>query len=408
MNQTDVSPRSRSIMVVSEREAFARVMSEAFSTEENYRVTNEQKSFNAMNGQAVNLAFNYDVVIFEADPDDQNEVRAIEELLSQRTGETVFLALTGNDVSISKARQLRGIGIDEVLPLSIDRIGLKAAIDERISARRVPHQLVQDSPSALGQVIPVTQSRGGVGATTVAVNLACSLAGGQASLFRKADKRRVALLDLDIQFGNSNVFLDIEDNGGLLKLIESIEEPDDHFFASTLQSHALGIDVLCAPVPIVPLQSVRPDLVENMLAMLQKNYDYIIVDLPRAVADWVEPVLKCAAHLVLVTDTSVPSVRQARRLIDLYHEENVGLPVEVVVNRDRQPLMKSEHVREAEKVLETKFRHWLPSNPKVARTAVDLGRPIVDMKPRSDLGKAITKMAATMSAENQHTKRMNV
>lgn len=406
MSQADFNQKSRSLLVMSNREAFAEVIGEVFAADEHNKITNCSGTFNALNGRAVNLVFDHDAVILEADPDDENEVEAIRALLSQRLGATVFLAMTQEDVSIAKARKLRDIGIDEVLPLSIDGEGLKAVVEERIKGRQVPAQVTHDGPAPLGKVIPVTQSRGGVGATTVAVNVACALAARRSSFFRKAERRRVVLLDFDLQFGNANVFLDLEDNGGFLQIIEALEEPDDHFLVSTLQKHSLGIDVLCAPVPIVPLQSLRADLIERMIALLKKRYDYIVVDLPRAVVDWVEPILKQATRVVLVTDTSVPCVRHARRLIDLYREENVGLPIEVVVSRESRPVIKSEHVREAEKVLETQFKHWVPDNPKVARAAINVGRPVMDVKPHSDLGKALAKVAAAISAEEQATKKI--
>ncbi len=404
MDRSSTSTRQRSIMIVSESDSFADVISKAFPTEENTKITTKNESFKAMNGHAVDLAFDHDVVIFEADPDNRTEVQAIETLLAHRADGTVFLAMTDNDVSIVKARQLREIGIDEVLPISIDSDGLRAVVEEQIGARRTPQKEFHDGPSAHGQLFVVGQSRGGAGATTVATNLAYSLANGPKSLFRKGEQSRVVLLDFDIQFGNSNVFLDLEDKGGFLQIIEANEEPDDHFLMSTLQTHPLGFDVLCAPTPVIPLQSVRPDLIENMLDLLRDRYDYIIVDLPRAIVDWVEPVLKRAASLILVTDISVPCVRQSRRLIDFYRETNVGLPIEVVVNRDRRPLIKSEHVREVENVLETRLNHWLPDNTKVARSAVDLGRPVVEMKPKSDLGKALINLGTALSTQTSAKK----
>ncbi|WP_209503745.1 MULTISPECIES: AAA family ATPase [unclassified Ruegeria] len=388
---------SHSVMLVSESETVAQVVANAFPAGQNNEISENAGSFKALNGTARNLAFKHDLVIFEIDPCDAGEVLAVKDLLTHRQDDTLFVALTQNDVSISVARELRKIGIDEVLPLSIDEDGLKAAVAEKISSRSLPQGYIQNGPSALGTVIPVAKSRGGIGASTVAVNLACSLAGGKGSFLRKKAKSRVALLDFDLQFGNANVFLDLEDNGGCLQLIENQEEPDDHFLTSILQNHTLGIDVLCAPAPLVPLQSIRPGLIEGMLDLLQRRYDYVVIDLPCAVVEWVEPIFKRANQLALVTDTTVPCVRQTRRLIDFYREANVALPVEVVVNRERKTLIKPAHVREAEKVLETKLKHWLPDNPKIARNAVDLGRPIVDMKPHSDLGKALTKLAASMS-----------
>ncbi|AXI43418.1 P-loop NTPase [Sulfitobacter sp. SK011] len=408
MNSHHITQHSRSIMIVSDRDSFSQVISDVFAPDDYNTVTRENETFTSMNGRASSLVFDHDVVIFETDPDDVNEVHALEELLKKGKGDTIFLALTGNDVSIGKARQLQQIGIDEVLPLSIDGESIKLVVDEKIIARRTPEKILHDGPAALGKVISVTQARGGAGATTIAANLASTLAGGQKTMFRKATNSRVVLLDFDLQFGDVNVFLDLEDNGGFLQLIEAVEQPDDRFVASALQSHSLGFDVLCAPAPVLPLQSVRPDLVENMLNILQRQYDYIIVDLPRAVVDWIEPVIKRASHLVLATDTSVPCVRQARRLIDLYQEGNMGLPVEIVINRERKPLLKSEHIREAEKILKTKFAHWLPDNPKLARNAVDLGQPIVRAKPKSDLGKSLSKLASALSVADQLSQRKEI
>lgn len=396
-----------SVMIVSERESFGQVMSEVFPPDGKNVVTSRTESFKSMNGHAGDIAFKHDVVIFEADPDDDGEVQAVRDLLGQRSGDTVFLAMTGNDVSISKARQLRDIGVDDVLPLSISGDDLRSTITEKLETRRAPQQRETSGGPALGKVIAVTQARGGIGATTVAVNLACNLV-GKSTLFHKAEKRRVALLDLDLQFGNTNVFLDLEDNGGFLQLLEAGKEPDARFVASAMQSHPLGIDVLSAPVQVVPLHAVPVRLVEQILDLLQQQYDYIVVDLPRALVEWVEPVIRKASQLVLVTDTTVPCVRQARRQIDFYREDNVGLPIEVVVNREKRPMIRSEHVREAEKILKTSLTHWLPENPGVAREAVDLGRPVAALKPRSDLGKALAKTALALSVGQTTEKRKSI
>lgn len=400
---SDPHTQPRTVMIVSERPAFSQCMTEILEPDSNNTLTSKDESFKAMNGHAADLAFDHDVVIFEADPDDQTEVSAIQTLLSHRSSDTVFLALTNNDVSISKARQFRDIGVDDVLPISITGERLKATINEQLASRRAPHQRASDSRSDPGKVIAVTQARGGIGATTVAVNLAAGLV-GKSTLFRKAEKSRVALLDFDLQFGNLNVFLDLEDNGGFLQLIEATEDPDARFIDSIMQSHPLGIDVLCAPSTIAPLHSVHTEKIRIMLEILQQSYDYIIVDLPRALVDWVEPVLSQASQLVLVSDTSVPCVRQARRLIDFYSEDNFGLSVELIVNREKRPLVKSEHLREAEKVLKTKLANWLPDNPKAARNAVDLGKPVVENAPRSDIAKSLKKFTAHIATNSQTAK----
>ncbi|MGB8623334.1 MAG: P-loop NTPase, partial [Paracoccaceae bacterium] len=257
-----------------------------------------------------------------------------------------------------------------------------------------------------GQVIAVAQARGGIGATTVATNLACALV-GRSTMFRKVERKRVALLDFDLQFGNANVYLDLEDNQGFLDLMRAGEMPDSAFVGGILQRHSSGLDLLCAPKQLVPLTTVRAEVIAALLDLLCADHDYVVVDLPRAMVDWIEPVLQRAARLALVTDTSVPCIRQARRMVDFLREDFMGLPVDFIVNREKKPMIKSDHHREAEKVLQTKLTHWLPDNPRLARAAVDLGRPVVEMKPGSDLAKALTGLAVSVGTAAQTARQLN-
>jgi Flp pilus assembly CpaE family ATPase len=347
-----------------------------------------------MNGHAAEIALRHDVVIFEADPDNPDEFEAITSMLRDRRGDAFFVALTDENLPLSKARRLREAGVDEVLPETIEGAELGALVDRRLkTAQTVRHAATSSSE---GHVIAVAQARGGVGATTVAVNLALELAGRPAGLLRKSTSARVALVDLDVQFGNAGIFLDVEDNGGFTKLVESRDPPDAQFLRGIMVHHPSGLDILSAPSAVAPLNLVSPELMASLFDVLRHEYDHVIVDLPHALVDWLEPVIVRTQRLLVVTDTSVPCVRQARRLIDFYREANLGLGVDVVVNRESKPLIRSDGQKEAEAVLETRFVHWIPENGKAARKAVDLGRPIVEAQSGSDMGKALRKLAASL------------
>ena len=86
MKHPDISPQPRSIMIVSQRDSFAQAIGDALPASENTTIIRQNETFRAMNGRAVSLAFDHDVVIFDADPDDQGEIRAVRDLLAQRTG----------------------------------------------------------------------------------------------------------------------------------------------------------------------------------------------------------------------------------------------------------------------------------------------------------------------------------
>ena len=89
----------------------------------------------------------------------------------------------------------------------------------------------------------------------------------------------------------------------------------------------------------------------------------------------------------------MPSIRASRRLIDFFLSDNPGLNIELVINHEKKPLVQGHHHKEAAKVLELKFEHWLPHDPKAARNAVDYGKPLSEVSARSDLSKAIANLA---------------
>ncbi len=84
---------------------------------------------------------------------------------------------------------------------------------------------------------------------------------------------------------------------------------------------------------------------------------------------------------MVVTGTSVPFVQQSRRLIDFFRDQNPGIEIEIVIGREKRPLILSRRYVEAEKALEAKFRHWLPPEEKVAGDAMDQGRPLSQSAP---------------------------
>jgi pilus assembly protein CpaE len=394
-----------SILIVSQRQAFTDTISEVLPADQQTRVTIENATFAQMNGSAATLAYQNDIVIFEADPNDSAGVDSIAKILENRKNGTFFLALTDSDISIEKARLLRKVGVDEVLPKSITQPELRSIIDATLARNNAERQTSVQGVTN-GSLIAIAQARGGIGSTTIAVNLAHCLL-GHTGVLKKTATRSVVLVDLDIQFGNVNVFLDLEDNGGMARLLEGGELPDADFMSGIVQKHASGMDILNAPAHVEPLESLQPEMIAAMLDCLRAQYDYVIVDLPRAMVDWIEPILKQASSLLIVSDTSVPCVRQARRLIDFYREEHIGLPVQVIINRETRPMMKSEHHKEAEAVLETKLLHWLPIDDRAARKAVDLGRPIVELASNSSFSKSLRKTAkdihASMSSQKSKT-----
>lgn len=387
-NSTSMSQQKR-VLVVAPDDAVAAAVENTLSAMKNVDVEVSHNSLVELNGKAVEMAARHDVVIFSADPSDPRGILAVE-ALNRAASRPMLIALTETDIPLSQARALQKAGVDEVLPLQSAGVELTAQIALLGRAEIAPHLA---APAASGgRIVAVAQARGGIGATTVAINLADQLA-ARHGLLRKTDGYRVALVDLDFQFGSIATNLDLPEQDGLLNAALDGTIPDATFLEQVMVELPNGIFVLPAPSRFAPLDALQPRQVEAVLTELRANFDYVVLDLPRALVGWLEPAIAMLDELIIVSDTSVPVIRNCRRLIDFLTADHPGLPVRIVINREKQPMFPPQALREAEKVLEHSFGNWLPDDPRAARAAIDRGKALSDVASGSALTKAISRLA---------------
>lgn len=388
-----------SILVISSDKDVSKSVGDALETIEKTRVSREESSVSQLNGAAVAMAADHDVVIFATDPSNAADLTAIEVLTDQRKPGTVYLALTDGDLPLSKVRALSRAGVDDVLPYPLADGELIEQVNGWLDKKRSEFaEAYSGAGSRNGRMICVQQARGGVGATTVAVNLADQLLDRKGT-FKKSNSNKVIVLDLDVQFGAVADFLDVDAREGLLQLAQENFLPDAMWIEQSIARLPSGLAVMGAPSSFVPLDALQPEQVEALIKTLKTMFDYIVVDLPRALVGWIEPVLAETDQLMIVTDMSVPAIRASRRLMDFVLADNAQLPIEIVINHEKKPMLLKEHHKEAAKALDVKFNHWIAHDPKAAREAVDYGKPVSETSGRSDLSKGIAALAkATIAA----------
>lgn len=373
-----------SVLLISDDSGVSNAVTVALADKRRVRLEAENRTVASLNGAAVQMAAENDIVVFATDPGNKEDLSAIKALNAQRRDNSIFLALADRDISLARARALSDAGVDDVLPFPITGDELARQMDKWL-------QKAAGSRSGGGKegaVIAIAQARGGIGATTVAVNLADQLL-VRKSRFRREPANSVAIVDLDLQFGAVGDFLDVDPQESLMQLATGDVMPDEMWVEQSLSETSGGLSVLTAPAQFMPLGAINAKQIETLIEALRRAHDYVVIDLPRALVDWIEPVIGSADEIAIVTDTTVPSVRATRRLMDFYLADNPGLAVEVLINHEKRPMMQAAHHKEAARVLEKKFEHWLPHDVKAARSAVDFGRPLSEVAPRSDLTKAI-------------------
>lgn len=303
------------------------------------------------------------------------------------------LALHRAQLDVAKGLGREAAPMPRVSPASAPLQEIPASAESPIAPAETEVEQAVVTPQAdpafrsRGRLYLVARSRGGVGATTFAVNLALGLC--QAT--QKA-KRRVAVVDFDLQFGTVASSLDLADKGGLLALAQLDYEPDVHAIRAALQPHDSGLSVLPAPRHPVPLDALDAARVQSIIDALLASHDAVVVDLPPALVDWLEPLLRRAERLFMVTDLAVTSIDCAKRILDTFREDAPELRVDIIVGREKKPLFGGRLHREIATALEQPLRHWLPFDPKRARLALDRGEPLLMMQPRGAWSRGIRKI----------------
>ena len=385
------------LLLISSDEAVREKLQEVLD-ESAYRVNAKPYSLTSMNGTAHPLAASHDIVIFDTDKLDDDTLAAATAMCKQRTAGGIMIALADDDLPLSKQRALKRGGVDEVLP----RDGIEAEVVPQLEAwrsrRNMQFPAIWTGQATEGKIISVAQARGGLGTSTFAVNLADSLM-GRTGTFKKKSQSEVAIVDLDFQFGTIAAQLDVQESDALWRMAMDGTVPDAAFVEGAIVKSEEGLSVITAPSRYGPLESIKPEQIAGLLDALRKTHDYIIVDLPHALVDWIEPILSRSDNLMLATDVTVPSVRATRKLMDFFLAEHPDLAIQLVAVHEKKPLILGSHHRAATELLERGFDHWLPTDKRAARDALDRGKPLSVTSPRSSLAKAVSKVASITRKE---------
>jgi pilus assembly protein CpaE len=221
--------------------------------------------------------------------------------------------VASNDTSVSMIRAVLEAGAADFLSLPLNPQELNKALIKL-------SQTALKGPSARGQaagtIITVCGARGGLGATTLAVNLAFSL-----TTLTRAD---VALVDLDLQRGDVAAFLNLTPLNSIATIAEAKGAVDDIFLAGTLTRHPRGVFVLPAPTQVEEADAVGHDHVELTFQLLRTQFSHTVVDTARTVNGAMLAAFEQSDHILILTDLSVPGVRAARRMIELLLRLNVS------------------------------------------------------------------------------------
>ena len=282
--------------------------------------------------------------------------------------------------------------------------------DELVSAIRRVHQMRRmDAPPAppkqqvetvdrrepiieeKGQIVTVYSPKGGSGCTTIAVNLAVALAD---------EGHRTLLVDGSLQFGDVAVMLNMKPATSIADLMDRIGELDTDLTSSVVLAHESGLEVLMAPPRPEMADLVTEDNVKTLLAHLQDDFEYVIIDTSSSLDDVTLAMLDLSDRIFVVTQQNLPTLKNVSRFFDLaqtldYEREKITL----IVNRasDRPGIS----VKDIANTLKRPVIATIPADDDAVNRSADQGRPLVMGRTRNrPIGKSLWELASLTRQES--------
>lgn len=330
-----------------------------------------------------------DLIIVEIDTKSADDVERLRSLVEQLAPGTAVVA-TAAEATLDDVRKLMRLGLVDVLPQPVRRDDVLAALEHASRMRKAAQRRLP----AKGRLVSVLKGGGGVGATTVAVQAGCCLA---QTLGKRGQE--VCILDFDVQGGTVALYLDLKDRTGLADLVLAQDRLDGDLLRGAMTRHPSGLNVVAAPSDVMPLDTFSSDFVRRLLDLVRKEFAVVIVDLPPAWCLWSFDILRQSDEVLLVTQMTVPGVRQTRRQLDTLGAEGLDeVPIRVVLNRYEKRWGEAVGLKEVEKALEHKVDFTVANDYRSVSEALNQGLSIADIRKRSKAFKSISKISDALAA----------
>jgi pilus assembly protein CpaE len=328
-----------------------------------------------------------DLVILDGVSTNAADLRMLERLLMVHPNIAV-IELCENPDSNFLMHSMR-VGVRDVLPLPLDSKALLASV-LRVEQRLNPRIHVAQ---ARGKVIAFIASKGGSGATFLATNLGYVLAA--------KENVKVALLDLNLQFGDAALFVsDQVPANSITDVTENISRVDASFFAANLVQVLPNYGLLAAPENPENAVGVKPEHIDVIMKIAKANFDYVILDIGRMLNAVSIRALDQADMIFPVLQETLPFIRDSKRLVHTllslgYAKEKIHL----LLNRHEKS--SDIKLKDVETALDMAVFKTIPNSYEAVTTSVNQGIPIYKVDKHDPVTKALLELSQQLEEKPQ-------
>ena len=256
------------------------------------------------------------------------------------------------------------------------------------------------APGERAEIIAVYSPKGGVGCTTIAINLAVAL--------KKVTGKSSLLVDADLRFGDVDSALNISTASSIGSLVSQLDELDDQLLDRSLIPHGSGIRVVVAPPHLDMADSIRPQHLTRLLTRLSElDEGYIVVDAWSALDDLTLAILDLCQHLVVVTTPQVTALRDVARFLEVlsllgYDRDKISLVLSHCYHRS------DVRLKEMERALGYPIVESIQYAPNQVTASINRGLPLVEEYKDSPAAQNIIRLAEFLAEKSSRQEQMGL
>lgn len=332
------------------------------------------------------LAAAAQILVVEVDPALPGSVERLIALGRDFPAVPRIAAIANSTVALVRTLVREGVTDVVALPFQFEEL-----LEASLSAVQAAKTRARVEPK-LAPLIAVVRATGGCGATTVATHLAGDLA-RQLQLAKP-----IAIVDLDLQFGNVADYLGCSGSGSLTDLLTADSRLDEELLQSVARSADGNLAVFAAPDDIQPIEGVETDQVLQLLNLMRSHYSGVVIDLPANWTSWSLSAVMAADQIVLVVGLSVASLRQAKRRLQMF--ASVGIDpakITLVVNRVETRMFKSVDLADVHQTLGRDIIGSLALEEPALGSAQNQGMLLPELQRKSRFNTDLAKITAELA-----------
>jgi pilus assembly protein CpaE len=323
-----------------------------------------------------------DIIIMTLGAGDTDVLSLAERIILHRP--RTFVILVAEHLDVEMMQSAMGVGCHNIIELPDSPKEFSEYIKTVYNNESLRLKSFDQKESLLwsSTVVSVFGAKGGLGKTTISANLAVKLA---------EKRKKVALLDLDLQFGDIHIFMDIEPKDTITELFQEVVTPNIDSVRSYMTVHSSGVHVLCAPRSPEYAELISAEKVLSLLTLLRSYYDYVIIDTAPTFSEVNMTAIESSSLIFFVTGLDISILKNSKLSISLLESLQQTEKVRVLVNRAVD--MSSISANDVQKIINYPIWAKIPSDYKVAVNSLNRGIPFVTGVPNSKLSQSISSLA---------------